>query len=119
MVKYRWTDETGEFFTNGKEYEFGPEDDEYIQTIDDEGDPHSWSINRMERDGWELVAPLGPIRTEGVTVRRLEPGVYGRLEVMFGVHGLAIGLTHQSTNKASYGTRLTAPELRELALEIA
>jgi hypothetical protein len=63
-----------------------------------------------------------PIRTETVTTRRLEPGVYGRLEVMFGVHGLAIGLTHQSTNKASYGTRLTAPELRELArvaLEIA
>lgn len=52
MEKYRWTGESGQLFTNGKEYEFLPEDETYVQTTDDEGDPHSWSIETMERDGW-------------------------------------------------------------------
>lgn len=80
MVKYRWSGETGKFFTNGEEYEFGPEDDEYVQTVDDEGDPHSWSVETMTKDGW-IKVETGPIRTETVTTRRIEPGVYGPLEV--------------------------------------
>ena len=82
---------------------------------------------------FDIVALWGadsPIRTETVTTRRIEPGVYGRLSVRgvspypFGPEGpqMDIGLTTRGDDTVSTGYVLTAPELRELArvaLELA
>ena len=73
---------------------------------------------------------VSPIRTETVTTRHIEPGVYGRLSVRgvspypFGSEGpqMDIGLTTRGDDTVSTGYVLTAPELRELArvaLELA
>lgn len=60
------------------------------------------------------LLPPSPVVTETVTVRRLEPGVYGLLQVAEGMRPKTVHVyTHDSA---------TAPELRELArvaLEIA
>jgi hypothetical protein len=69
--------------------------------------------------------PLGPIRTETVTVRRLEPGVYGRLSVQADTAPyVSIALTSPDGTEVieRYRRSFSAPELRELArvaLEIA
>lgn len=77
--------------------------------------------------GLDLVAEWteGPIRTETVTVRRLEPGVYGRLSVAEDTAPyVSIALTSPDGTEVieRYRRSFSAPELRELArvaLEIA
>lgn len=71
-----------------------------------------------------------PVRTETVTTRRIEPGVYGRIRVRDEAGmvdgGTQVGFNFVARNGASMGqpevAYLSAPELRELArvaLEIA
>lgn len=72
---------------------------------------------------WFLDTPArpSPIVTETVTVRRLEPGVYGRLRVSNSVLGKEVCVKVEANAKGTTPS-LNAPELRELArvaLEIA
>lgn len=74
----------------------------------------------------DLVASwvdTGPIRTETVTTRRIEPGVYGRLQVA-GLNRFSYGTDKQAdvgfvcrgdTGGSTTTHCLTASELRELA----
>lgn len=91
----------------------------------------AWSVEEPDcyyrfRESEMVLA--GPIRTETVTVRRLEPGVYGRLWVGGDIEGYAsVAFTPMLSDddwspSEGQSRSLSAPELRELArvaLEIA
>lgn len=65
-----------------------------------------------------LDAPSGPIRTETVTTRRIEPGVYGRLSIDHDAPGyVSIGLTDPKGTGVEEGHRrsFNSAQLRELA----
>lgn len=86
----------------------------------------AWSVDDPDCQCWfreSEMAPLGPIRTETVTTRRLEPGVYGRLQVGGSSTSseVRIALTSRGSDHDDL-VAMVAPELRELArvaLEIA
>lgn len=94
----------------------------------DTWDEPAWSVEEpvcYYRFRESEMAPLGPIRTETVTVRRIEPGVYGRLSVAEDTAPhVSIALTSPDGTEVieRYRRSFSAPELRELArvaLEIA
>lgn len=99
---------------------------------DDEACAGEWdalSVNGgkgiISEEDFRPVPEHSPVRTETVTVRRLEPGVYGRLSVAEDTAPyVSIALTSPDGTEVieRYRRSFSAPELRELAraaLEIA
>lgn len=107
----------------------------YGGLIREVGDGYIWNqdgTNRRTPGGFpdpkfnivSLWTEASPIRTETVTTRRIEPGVYGRLSVHNGTSeakNVFAGITNMY-GKDNGCQLLNAPELRELArvaLELA
>lgn len=120
-VRVRDTDDDGEWAT--------------ISHVDGSRFQVKWDSGQVggfwwDAEDWIFDAPndpratLSPVRTETVTTRRLEPGVYGRVQVRdeAGVVGFNFVARNGASMGASAVAYLNAPELRELArvaLEIA
>lgn len=55
-MRAKWIGETGNYFTNGTEYDFRSEDSDYVVTTDDEKDDHSWSRDSFPGKEWVVVS---------------------------------------------------------------
>lgn len=114
--KYRGSDD----FTPGKEYEVGGKYHNAEITgvlADDRGEQNGW-----KNEYFELVSPTGPVVEETVTVRRIVPGVYGRLNIGPGMlksptvlMGVEDGIYTRQTHWTVAELRAAAAVLTQLA----